>query len=230
MGSYPERQPGTLYSTLSPPNGKRDQAYEVGTVIMNALQSPGEPVGWVCTGRIEDTLAADAAAGATLITVADNSQYQTTGDVFGYIKDDGEFTWIPLGPKSGATKFYLAAPGMPEDGTAGDPFIVNQWRPIADAPSEDVVETLEANSSTPTVTRPPRLWKTANTNPTTLTNFMGGYTGQTIRVVINDANTTIDFTGTNLKGNGGADWSPSQGDFMVCTYDGTNWYCEVHET
>lgn len=88
---------------------------------------------------------------------------------------------------------------------------------------------LTANSATPSV-QGDDLWQTQNTNPTTITNFANGFKGQCITVLVKDANTTIDFTGTNLKGNGGADWSPASGDFMVCHYDGTNWYCEVHDT
>lgn len=72
--------------------------------------------------------------------------------------------------------------------------------------------------------------KTANTSATTITDFDDGFDGQEICVLIQDGNTTIDFTGTNLKGNVGADWTPANGDFMVCKYDGTNWYCAVHDT
>lgn len=70
---------------------------------------------------------------------------------------------------------------------------------------------------------------TANTGPTTITSLDGGYAGQTVTVVIGDGNTTVDFTGTTLKGNSGADWSPASGDHMVCTFDGTNWYCQVSD-
>jgi hypothetical protein len=59
--------------------------------------------------------------------------------------------------------------------------------------------------------------------------FDDGIDGQVIRVIINDANTTIDFTGTNLKGNAGADWSPGSGDWMECVFDGNSWFCSVHD-
>jgi hypothetical protein len=72
-------------------------------------------------------------------------------------------------------------------------------------------------------------WYTMNTTPTTITTFHDGYTGQVIRVQILDAFTTIDFTGTNLKGNAGVDWTPANGDWMDCIFDGTNWYCAVHD-
>jgi hypothetical protein len=70
---------------------------------------------------------------------------------------------------------------------------------------------------------------TANTLATTITDFDSGRNGQTITVVFGDGLTTIDFTGTNLKGNVGADWSPAQSDHMVCTYDGTYWYCIISD-
>lgn len=70
-------------------------------------------------------------------------------------------------------------------------------------------------------------FKTANTLATTITDFDDGVEGQTVKVVFGDPNTTVDFTGTNLKGNAGADWAPSQNDHMTCVYDGTNWYCDI---
>ena len=71
---------------------------------------------------------------------------------------------------------------------------------------------------------------TANTAPTTITAFDGGVEGQNMFVKIGDANTTIDFTGTTLKGNAGVDWSPALGDAMRCVFDGTNWICDVIDT
>lgn len=72
-------------------------------------------------------------------------------------------------------------------------------------------------------------FKTANVNPTTITNFDNGTDGQVIRVVITDTNTTIDFTGTNLKGNAGVDWTPAVNDSMTCVCDGTTWYCDISD-
>jgi len=63
----------------------------------------------------------------------------------------------------------------------------------------------------------------------TITMFDDGVVGQRIWVLIGDDLTTIDFTGTNLKGNGGVDWNPSDGDHMVCIFDGTDWYCNVSD-
>jgi len=73
-------------------------------------------------------------------------------------------------------------------------------------------------------------FKTNNTTPspkTTIVTFDGGTNGQEIWVVFGDDNTIIDFSGTNLKGNGGIDWAPISGDHMICKFDGTNWYCSI---
>ena len=88
----------------------------------------------------------------------------------------------------------------------------------------DVVSFI-ANDATPSV-RYGTVFTTANSNPTTIRDFDEAVNGQEIRVMINDSNTTIDFTGTNLTGNGGADWSPDDGDMLVCTYQGTTWRCQ----
>ncbi len=72
-------------------------------------------------------------------------------------------------------------------------------------------------------------FQTANTSPTTITDFDDGFEGQTITVWIDDANTTVDFTASGLLGNGGADWSPASGDHMTCVYNGTDWLCDVSE-
>lgn len=65
---------------------------------------------------------------------------------------------------------------------------------------------------------------TANGGATTITAFDDGVAGQSLLVKIGDANTTIDFSGTTLKGNAGVDWTPASGDSMRGTFDGTNWY------
>jgi hypothetical protein len=73
------------------------------------------------------------------------------------------------------------------------------------------------------------VFKTANTGATTITMFDGGTNGQIIWVIIGDVNTTLDFTGTNLEGNGGVDWTPTTNDHMICAFDGTNWFCTISD-
>lgn len=102
---------------------------------------------------------------------------------------------------------------------------------VDDRTPEDLVQSFTDQDATPSVKTTARygIFKTANTVGTTITDFDDGYTGQVIYVIINDANTTIDFTASGLKGNVGADWSPTTGDHMTCFYDGTDWYCDVSD-
>jgi hypothetical protein len=69
------------------------------------------------------------------------------------------------------------------------------------------------------------IFKTANTSNTNITMFDDGAAGQKITIIMGDNNTTIDFTGTNLKGNNATDWTPTLNDHMICVFDGINWYC-----
>lgn len=90
----------------------------------------------------------------------------------------------------------------------------------------NIVSQFDENDATPSVNRG-RLFYTGNTAPTTITTFDDGKTGIKITVFFADSNTTVDFTGTNLHGNGGSDWSPSEDDSMICQYDGADWWCTV---
>ena len=106
--------------------------------------------------------------------------------------------------------------------------------------SEDGV-TLRKNLRAPSLTALPAntngpdvsaawMFKTANTAATTYTNFASGGEGQQITIVIDDANTTVDFsTNANLKGNDNVDLAAgtSQGDVLTCVKYGTPWYCHV---
>ena len=90
------------------------------------------------------------------------------------------------------------------------------------------VQAFVSVDATPSVAKG-NFFNTSSTAATTITMFDGGVAGQKIMVLIGDANTIIDFTGTNLKGNAGVNWSPANGDWMECIYSGTNWYCSVHD-
>ena len=91
-----------------------------------------------------------------------------------------------------------------------------------------IVHTFTDEDATPSV-KFRKLCKTANTAATTITMFDDGTIGEPVTILIDDANTTIDFTGTNLKGNGGADWSPASGDHMIGIFDGTDWFFNVSD-
>lgn len=66
---------------------------------------------------------------------------------------------------------------------------------------------------------------TANTGSTTITSLDDGVAGQVLLLVINDANTTIDYLGTTLKGNYATDKLYQQGEALICIFDGSNWFC-----
>jgi len=68
---------------------------------------------------------------------------------------------------------------------------------------------------------------TANTLATTITDFDNGYEGQTLLVDINDANTTIAFSGANFSGNGSVDLVAAAGDHLNCVLSGGVWFCQV---
>ncbi len=99
---------------------------------------------------------------------------------------------------------------------------------LANAIHTHTVQTFTDADATPSVAAG-TVFKTANTGATTITALDGGSNGQFIYILINDANTTIDFTGTNLKGNAGVDWSPTTGDSMECFFISPNWYCRISD-
>lgn len=96
-------------------------------------------------------------------------------------------------------------------------------------PSPFLITSFTAGDATPAVNLGFGPYKTVNTAPTTITAFDSGSVGQVIHVIIGDADTTIDFTGTTLMGNGGADWTPTTNDSMICVFDGTNWLCRISD-
>lgn len=85
---------------------------------------------------------------------------------------------------------------------------------------------LTQNSPTPSVLNA-NLVVTQNTVPTTVTNLLNGAPGQIVLIKVNDNNTIFDFTGANLKGNGGLKFKASTGDSVWAAYDGAVWHCFV---
>ncbi len=80
--------------------------------------------------------------------------------------------------------------------------------------------TLAVNSTSPSVADGSS-FVTGNTSATVITNFSGGYHGQEILVVFRDANTTLNFSSSNLKGNGGVDRLMKVDDSIKATYNAT---------
>ena len=85
-----------------------------------------------------------------------------------------------------------------------------------------------ADDATPSVAKG-NIFHTYNGNNTTITDFDDGAEGQRIIVYIADAKTTVDFSGTNLYGNAGVDWSPTTKDWLEAVYYDGKWYCAVHD-
>ena len=87
------------------------------------------------------------------------------------------------------------------------------------------------SGNTPNI-RMARRWKTANKQPVTITDFLGGCKGKEILVVFGDEQTTLKFSGdSKLRGHGGQDWRPSPGDHLRAVKgDDGYWYCECFET
>jgi hypothetical protein len=93
------------------------------------------------------------------------------------------------------------------------------------------VQLLTVNDATPSIKLGNNFY-TKNTNPTTITNLDDPYIGKKVTVLFQDTNTTIDFTGSNMAGHGGVDFTAAVGDWMECVYDGnysSYWYCAVHD-
>ncbi len=94
--------------------------------------------------------------------------------------------------------------------------------------------TAAAGDATPSIDLNPgyTMLRTANTSKTTITDIDDAVHGARVAVIIGDANTEVDFTGTNLKGNNSTDWVPPVGNHMDCIYDGiaSLWYCDISDT
>ena len=75
-----------------------------------------------------------------------------------------------------------------------------------------------------------KFWKVNySAGAATISAFNHPCEGLELKIEFLDANATVDFTGTTLKGNGGANWTPAAYDWMECWSDGTNWFCSVHD-
>ena len=89
-------------------------------------------------------------------------------------------------------------------------------------------------STSPNVLRGVTKFRTANTGGATLGGFSAGPSrleGREVWVLIDDANTAVDFTSSTLKGNGGVDLASgtSQGKLIhFINYDGTNWAATIY--
>lgn len=95
---------------------------------------------------------------------------------------------------------------------------------------QNIVRTFGDQDATPSVADQYPVYQTSNSQATTITGFDNVQAGQRFYVYFGDGNTTVDFTGTNLKGNAGADKAMAEGDHMSCfSPDGTVICCNVED-
>lgn len=105
------------------------------------------------------------------------------------------------------------------------------WRNVCQSPGVTVGSAfvlLTVNSATPSIAAS-KFYRTLNTAPTTITNFLGGVSGDVVYIKIGDANTTFDFTANaNMVANSaGTDWAAASGDMLIAVNNGTLWTCEI---
>jgi len=82
-------------------------------------------------------------------------------------------------------------------------------------------QTFEDADATPTVANY-RVFRTANTGSTTITNFEDGADGQEIVIQFNDSNTIIQNNAT-IKLQGGQNFAPAQYDVLLLSKLSTVW-------
>ena len=138
------------------------------------------------------------------------------GDVAFVVAANDEGIYIyKLDADSGASEAdpNIIAP----DSNAGD----KRW--ILQAPILPM-RTIADGDTTPSVAGG-GIFVTANTSSTLISGFDDGVAGQPITLIIGDANTILDFSASNLKGNAGVDYTATANDVAVfVTNDGTTWY------
>jgi len=84
---------------------------------------------------------------------------------------------------------------------------------------------LTVNSTTPNVQSYPRA-RISNTSATLISNFLGGQYDKTIEILVQDANTTLDFTSASLRGYS-SDQALVAGTVVVARYYNALWYCTI---
>jgi|TARA_Y100000296_G_C5171878_1_gene257742 hypothetical protein len=100
---------------------------------------------------------------------------------------------------------------------------------LSDSNNQDLVSTTITDGDTTPTVAAAQLLTTANTSATTITDFDDGGQGQVILLVINDANTILNFSTGSLKGNGGVDRLMASGESVIAfaNVGTTLWYCHV---
>lgn len=121
-----------------------------------------------------------------------------------------------------------AVSGIVKSDGAGNISASTNVTDVAHVKQVQTATALTADSATAALTAGVGTYKTANANPTAYTNFTGGSAWRKIWIFINDANTSIDATGSNIKLTSGTDTGTlAVGDKLFCIHDGTDWYCDL---
>lgn len=107
----------------------------------------------------------------------------------------------------------------------------NLTYPIRINSGSDTLFTFADGDTTPSISRG-SFFATANTSPTTITDFDDAVatTGQEFFLRFDDANTTLDLSGNaNMVGNNGVDFTGAVNDWVRATSVGGIWFVEVFE-
>ena len=108
----------------------------------------------------------------------------------------------------------------------GDSAIFNFQPTLVPFASNSNFNVLTANATAPNVSNG-KFHRTNNNTATTINGFSNTFIGKEFWIQINDSNTTIDFSASALKGNGGVDLVAKVGDSLFCVYTGTSYLCNV---
>jgi hypothetical protein len=172
------------------------------------------------------TLAANAAASATSITVSSGSgivgsdEIDETGDQICITLDDGRYHVTTVSSRSGAV--LTIADAMPSLATSGNAVAVaGRWKTGRGLNYFGSISYADGDT-TPAVCGVEFLAVT-NSGATTITNFEHGTVGQTLRIQAKDGNTTIN-NGANIITTTGAAKAMSSGDvFTFVLRDDFKW-------
>jgi lysophospholipase L1-like esterase len=140
-------------------------------------------------------LASDVSGGATARGIKAWSLYRSTDPAS--LTDAAHSSWVKVASGTGDQTVPLAGVAQP-------------------------IATLTPNSTTPSVAGG-KTFVTANTAPTTITEFTGGVDGQEVTVIVNDTNTSFSFVGGvgKFRGNGGQLFAAPQYASIRAIYSAT---------
>lgn len=162
---------------------------------------------------------------------APNFRLLESGDI-----PDLSAVYVTPGALTAALGGYVPTTYLDTDGTLAansDAKVASQkaGKTYADTkvPISQTATTLTANSATPALTAGKIYYKTNNSSTTTYTNFTGGSEGMLIWIDVNDANSKLNFSSTNLTNpfNPGSIYTAVSGDAIIARHDGTNWRCLI---